>query len=218
LSTGEAGFSYKLTQRLIFGEGYKPSLAQELPRGEARLFFLGQALSRGKGKTDGYHERIVPIPARARPALGQKARRDQLGLLARSRVERTEEARLKLLKPAICVLLQGAPEKLDFKDNRPQRWLDQLDQEVDRCFFDQLWNDMDLPPEEANVRWDQLLVTACWRLLQRATGEAPVPLARRYRAVASAENVFRGSARQKFPGASLSSLDRSHHDRTSEAT
>jgi CRISPR system Cascade subunit CasA len=211
LSVPERGFHYTLTSRLLFEEDFHPPPAQkELPDKDA-LFWLGQVLSRGQGSTAGYHERIVPIPPKVRSFFQSQDARGKLGQRAKDRIQMASDARLKLLGMSLRVLLQGGPDKVDNEDRRTDRWLDAFDQEVDRLFFEHLWSAASLTAEEAKKSWQQTLVDLAWKLLQQATHEAPIPLVRRYRAIARAEQTFLAIAFKSFQ--SRPSLSRNTHDR-----
>jgi CRISPR system Cascade subunit CasA len=212
ISIPASGFHYTRTQALILGQEYKAPPAQE-PPAKGSFFWLGQVLSRGQGTTEGYHERLVPIPPRVQGFLREKMQRDRLAGLAKDRVRQASDARLKVLSFALKVLLQGGPEKLDNKDSRPERWLVRFDQQIDSLFFERLWEDATISRTEADARWNQLLVDLAWSQLQQATHEAPVPLVRRFRAIAQAERAFLASARKHFQTTPTPS--RNHDDRTS---
>ncbi|MEE8524024.1 MAG: hypothetical protein V3T72_08835 [Thermoanaerobaculia bacterium] len=122
---------------------------------------------------------------------------------AQARVERVGDVQKRILRPALCALLQGAPEDLNLRDDRPQRWLDRLDGTVDDVFFDDLWRDFDLDAEDADANWEGRLYDLARTQLDDAKRSAPVPEARGYRAVATAEMIFEGAARKhlkhRFP-------------------
>jgi CRISPR system Cascade subunit CasA len=103
-----------------------------------------------------------------------------------------------VLAPALLALVQGGPKKLDYKDDRPRRWLEAFDAAIDAEFFERLWADLDSPPPEARRAWTGRVLELARAQLDRALDEAPTPVARRYRAIAAAERVFEGSKRNKF--------------------
>ena len=213
LSVPGRGFHYTLSSRLLFGEDFEVPPAQQDAPGKGPLFWLGQVLSRGQGSTEGYHERIVPIPPKVRSLFQSQDAWGQLGQRAKDRIQVASDARLKLLGMSLRVLLQGGPDKVNNEDKRTDRWLDAFDQEVDRFFFEHLWTDAQLPLDQANQRWRQTLVDLAWTLLQQATREAPIPLVRRYRAIARAEQTFGAIAYKSFQ--TRPSLPRNPHDGTS---
>ncbi|MFW6085770.1 MAG: type I-E CRISPR-associated protein Cse1/CasA [Myxococcota bacterium] len=197
LTVGSAGFGYRLTQALAFGADFVPGAALELRSedGEEPLFLAG-TLVRGQGKTDGYRERIVPIPKKVRRMFARSDARQQLGELAKRRVERAAEVQGRVLKPAVLVLLQGGPEELNRKDERAAPWLQAFDDDVDRVFFPSLWAAAEGDAETAEAAWERQLVDIAQQQLEMAIESAPIPQARRYRAIAAAERVFWGSARK----------------------
>ncbi len=202
LTIGARGFHYQLTQALLFGADYSPPPAQRLIKGDPENLLLhASALARGQGTTDGLHERFVPIPPKIRPRLALAAERDKLATMAKERVDAVARASRKVLRPALLVLLQSGPESLNNDDDRAARWLMRLDEDVDRAFFEQLWEDADLPAEEARRRWERTVLDLARAVLEEAIREAPVAAVRRYRAEATAERVFFGCARKHLPDA-----------------
>lgn len=194
-----AGFHYRVTQDLLFGGDYQPAPAQAPASGEVSAVLLCRVLARGMGETNGLHERVLPLPANPLAILRKADGRDRLGALARRRVALVDEVQQRSLKPALLALLQGAPEKLTFKDDRPRRWLDAHDARVDAVFFECLWRDMDLPETEADRRWLATVTYLARDELRRAVDSVPLPAVRRYRAQAAAERILEGSFRNRYP-------------------
>ena len=211
LTAGSAGFSYKLTQELLFSGDWAPGISQQIQRDDPeRLLFCAAVLVRGQGKTDGLRKRLLPLPPRVRAILGSSQDRATLETRAKRRVDDSAIAWRRILRPALLVLLQAAPDKLDFTDDRSRSWLEKFDTMVDQIFFDHLWRtvervDPDPASEEAEARedehavsWQRELVGIAQSLLEDAMQSIPLPAARRYRALAAAERVFRGSAIKHF--------------------
>jgi len=199
-SMSEAGFKYDYVQDLMFGE-WNPGAAGE-PRAEpADCLWVGQVLARGQGKTQGYHERWVSVPSKARRLFLQvddRAKLAQLGKRSKAWVERASTARRNVLKPALLTALQGAPEKLKFDDDRIESYLMRLDSALDDEFFRLLFSHVDDPPEVADEAFERRLVELARTQLESALSSMPIPSARRWRAEAQAARVFFGSARKHF--------------------
>ena len=200
LTVGPGGFSYHLMTKLLLLGEYPRRPALLLREGDGKEpVVVAQVLVRGQGKTEGYHQRLIPIPAKARRRLLAAGGDDELRGIARERIQQAGKAASSVLRPALCALLQGGKDKLDFSDPRPRTWLDRFDAAVDHHFFPDLWDAVDVPREEHESAWNQRL----WRLaeeqLEDAIASAPVPLAQRPRAVAKAELLFRGTARNHLP-------------------
>jgi CRISPR system Cascade subunit CasA len=204
LTVPSAGFDYKRTTDLLFGGDFRPSPAQQpsTEGGEEPLFYA-TAMTRGQGKTEGLHQRIVPLPKAVQRRFFRRgadpSERDRLAQRAQQRIQHVADAKKKVLKPALVHLLQAGPDKADYSDERPNRWLAQLEGEVDRIFFDRLWRDADLSESEAQAVWQRELVEVAEKILLEAQLRVPLPSARRYRAWSASERVFHGSARKTFP-------------------
>ncbi len=192
--------SYNIVQDVIFGSDYEPSAASIVRQedGESPVI-VGRVLVRGQGKTEGYFERIIPCPPKARRMLASLDGRRTLGSLARERIELTMIARNKVLKPAILHLLQGGPEKLKFDDDRANPFSDSFERLVDTTFFPSLFDSVDLDPNMARQKWVAQLLAFARSILDDAIRGTPIPTVRRYRAISAAEGWFHGSSRKNFP-------------------
>lgn len=175
------GLSYRLVQRVLFGREFQCSAASVPQPGDGdEPLLLCQVLVRGQGKTDGYHERFIPVPPKNRKWLATGDGRQRLGEI--------EEVESRALKPAIAALLQGGPQKLNYREP--------FDREIDRVFFAQLFADIELPFEEARLKWLECLLEFARSTLDFAKQSAPVPSARLFRASAAADRIFNGAARE----------------------
>jgi CRISPR system Cascade subunit CasA len=194
LTISESGFPYRRVHEILFQGEYASGAAGEIrPDDPDRVFFTATALARGQGKTGGLHQRLVPLPAHVRHRFGRPEERDRLGARAKDYVNLVATADRKALHPSLCALLQGGPEKLDLTDDRTRRWRKTFEAEVDDHFFHKLWEDADLPDTEAKIRWADSLRTWALQQVGDAIAGAPIPDARRYRAVAAAERIFHGA-------------------------
>lgn len=202
-----SGLHYRLLTDLLFEGGeYEPAPAQTPRRedrvGESDPLFVARVLVRGQGETGGLHERAVPIPADRVALVSDPEARRSLAKLARLRIEQVAAVQNKALRPALRALLQGAPEELNRKDDRPKAFVDRLDHEVDRIFFEHLWNDIELDADEQVTRWNRTLFERARALFEEAIETVPSPDARHYRALALAERRFYGAAYKLLPGLS----------------
>ncbi|NLI77823.1 MAG: type I-E CRISPR-associated protein Cse1/CasA [Candidatus Riflebacteria bacterium] len=204
LTIPRTGFSYRRTQELLVGSDFAPGCTQRIsPRDPAELLFVGWALVRGQGKTEGLHQRTLRIPGHIRRSLAAAEGKVRLEQLAKRRVTVVGEVQKGVLKPALCALLQAGKDTLDFSDERPRRWIDRHESAVDDVFFDHLWADAELDPAEADRRWQTLVLDLARHQLQHAMTACPLPAARRYRAWCAAERLFFGLARKKYPEVEL---------------
>lgn len=191
----EAGFSYRVLQRLL-GDEFEPGAALRPRERDGDALLLASVLVRGQGKTGGFHERVLPVPREAVEILRRADSRADLGRLAKERVEMVSLVQNRVLRPALKVLLQGGPEKLNQDDDRPDPWVRAHDAEVDALFFERLWVDLGRDPGDAAPEWAREVIALARRQLDAAFDGAPFPVARRYRAIAAAERVFEGAARK----------------------
>lgn len=204
-TAGGNGFSYKVISELLLGDSFDRSAAMELrPDDRAGVLLVARVLPRGQGKTQGLHERVLPIPEKARPTVfGAKAQRDPVARLAKERVEDVAKVQNKVLHVALCALLQAVAEdqKLDLTDDRTQRWKRAFDERIDAIFFGALWEDLDLAardPNAAKNRWQKRAIEIAREVFREAVTAVPLPSVRAYRARAISERVFEGSARKNF--------------------
>lgn len=198
-----SGFSYKVLSELLTGEKIDHAAAMTPQPGDAPdMLLIARVLVRGQGKTEGLHERVLPIPLSARRRVfGPPPERASVAKLARERVDDVTMVQNKVLHVALCALLQAVVEgqKLDRNDERTQRWKDDFDARVDQVFFERLWADLGATDaEDARSRWQRALVDLAWAVFLDATDAVPLPSVRRYRARAIAERVFMGSAHKHF--------------------
>lgn len=202
LTVSESGFSYDRVRDLLAQENWKHGAAGELRDADGdHPFWVGQALVRGQGKTDGYHERWIPVPPNVVDWFRDDDRRKMLASRAAAWVEMAGVTRLKVLKPAILALLQGGPKKLDYKDERADFATERFDREIDAHFFEQLFAHLDDTEEDADTAWQIWLRKHAWAELERDFNAVPIPIARRPRAIARAEHRFRASAYENLPRA-----------------
>lgn len=199
---------YSVAHQVLFdGGAFQPSLLQQVhesdPTRGATLAF--RVFSRTQGGSDGYHERFIPVPGAALGFLGQ--RRDVAAGVAKNMAGMARDARLKVLRPAVLLLMQAAKESPEFKQPETALWAarftDTLDQCVDEAFFPALWNILDemgdgAPGSEMLQPWSRFLVERVRAEFARACAGLPISSALRYRAMAKAENLLEGSLRKNL--------------------
>lgn len=196
----KVGFPYEEATELLLGQAFEPSATQRIQRADPAVVWLGLwSFVRGQGKTEGLHERLISLPAKVRGALATEELRNTLADRARARVKRASEVSGGVLRPALKVLLQAGPEKLKMEDDRPQRWTQAFNKAVDDIFFPALFDDLEKPGDAAEGAFDARLLELAREQLEAAIAGAPLPAARRPRAIAAAERAFRGCARKVLP-------------------
>lgn len=197
LTLAATGFTYRKLHELLFGDWTRPP-ALELHEGDGDApTLVAMALVRGQGKTEGYHERWIPIPGKARRFFARGGEAQRLAERSKDQLERAALADRTVLKPALCTLLQGTG-KNDLTDDRARPWLDRLQARIDDHFFAELFDAAALDGDEARVRWDRILVALIRQTFEEALGEVPMPTAHQHRTCAVAEARFRAALRKTF--------------------
>lgn len=202
LTVSATGFGYRLTRELLLGNEYTSAPAGNLRKEDgAEPYFLASTLVRGNGRTEGLQRRAIRIPQRVRRLLTTNEGRGRLAGASSERIEATKDVQRKVLRPALCRLIQDGAERLDLRDERIGHWMKDHDESVDQIFFQRLWEDADRDPSAAKTGWERTVLDLARNVLQSSIESAPIPASRRYRAVARAEQLFEACSRKHFPDA-----------------
>jgi CRISPR system Cascade subunit CasA len=193
------GFHYRLVSELLLGGKYRPAPAQRLTTADSALpwIWLARGVVRGQGKTEGFHERRVPLSPRMRTLM---ARNEQavLAAISNERIEAIGAVR-KLLWQALLVLLNNGATGQDASDpvkDKASRLAKTFEREEDARFFDDLSAEVeadDAPAERLN--WLIGLVERAEGHLAAAFDTGPRSAMRRYRARSAALSRFKGGLR-----------------------
>ena len=203
LTLAAGGFTYRrVAEYLTSGDYEQPVLLQATPTerdtGE-EMRIVARAMVRGQGKTEGYHERSVPLRARTVKALGSAAGTQSIGDLSRERIKQVQVVQRILSHAIQTFLARGRPDSIRPEDRQRARgWLNQLDAAVDADYFDSLQVEFEADPDgQAAVRrlWLRWVIDQARVLLQDAVSTLPCPAVHRYRARTSAESLFEGRIR-----------------------
>lgn len=201
------GLDAELLRRLIFADGLRLSALQRpAPDWTGDMWLTASVLVRGKGKTDGFHEQGVPVPAPMRARVfGPPAVRDPLNGLCKSGIEYAATMQQRVLWPAIRALLTATeaiptPKRdallrlrgHDFETAFKDRWSDE--------FFPWFWSAAESADTQAALaKWARQLRDAGLETLNRAAESLPRHAGRRYRACVAAQRVFWHCLYGKFP-------------------
>lgn len=193
LTLSEEGFTPKRLTDLLFEQGFELTPLQKPQAGDGHGWFVASCLVRGQGRTEGFHRAEIPVPAAARRALLQPARRETLGQLAQKLLGDAKDIQ-KALGTALTVLTEGGPDKADFE--RAEAWVkaarSQFAKRWEQHYFLTLWRGADEPHDAVRSDWQQLLVDAGQALLDEASTRLPLPSNRRWRALTQAQSAWRG--------------------------
>lgn len=193
LTLSADGFTPQRLTDLLFEQGFELTPLQRPPSGEGDGWFAASCLVRGQGTTEGFHRAQVPVPAKARRALLQKANREMLGKLAHQLLGDARDVQ-RALATALTVLSEGGPDKADFE--RVEKWINAARADFaktwEQHYFPTLWRGADEGHEAVRRDWQQRLIDAGQALLDEAATRLALPSSRRWRALTQAESAWRG--------------------------
>ncbi len=194
LGISASGFDYRRTAELLFGREYQRPPAQ-IPTSEddvEGLMMSARAIAGGQSKTDGYHERHVPIPGRTRKLLIAR-RLDELAVIATARIEIIAAVRA-VLWAALATLFDKGGEDDKFSDGATEKaakFCRPFEQQEDSRFFYDMDPEVESDdPEEVRLRWSLGVASRAETVLEHAFSAGPRNAEHRYRARAAALNRF----------------------------
>lgn len=198
LTISSNGFDYKLVTELIFGGKYKSPIAQNLTQylADERLVLVAQGIARGQGKTEGYHERRVPISPKVRSLLVAN-QREPLARLATQRIAIIGEVR-KLLWVALAVLFASGKsgDSSDGNKTKASKFSAPFEAAEDARFFDDLNEEIEaIDPTAQRLQWMLGLVDRAEAILKIAFDAGPRNGVQKYRAQSAALSRFHGGLR-----------------------
>jgi CRISPR system Cascade subunit CasA len=202
-----SGFNYKLMAELAWGTKYRRTTAQIIRPGDGShgLSLLGQCIARGQSKTEGYHERRIPLSKKGIGFL-LSGQADLPAEIAKARVQDVATMRRSILRTALFYLLEGGTEKPDFERRTAnlqiQAFVQAFERLEDSRFFDDLNREIEAEdPNAERLAWLLGLAERAEAVLRSAFAIGPQCGERRYRARARALSYFHGALRsdKHFP-------------------
>jgi len=207
LSITQRGFNYRLMSDLLFSGNYSKALLQEIHTNDPDLGLSVQAcgVARGQGITEGYHQRMVKLEKQPISLL-KRGKGNILAPIAEERVQQIGDMRGKVLRPALFVLLQDGTDDINYQSKttvpQAEKWLKAFEHKVDQIFFERLWLEVAVDPEDRNdirQKWVEELRDLALIQLKKAERAAPLATMRRYRAVTRARGMFYSQLSKQFP-------------------
>lgn len=201
LTLGSDGFNYGLAAELAWGSKYRKTLAQALRAedGIAGISLLAQGVVRGQGKTEGYHERRIPLTKKAIGYL-RGGQTDLPAAIAAARVKAVATMRGSVLRTALFYLLEAGTEKIDFDRRTAKQQIEAFIRTFERTedarFFEDLNREIEAEDRNAErLAWMLGLAERAEVLLRSAFAIGPQSGERRYRARSRALSYFHGALR-----------------------
>ena len=206
LTLAAGGFTYKRVTEYLSEWG--PPLLLRPTRSEQNSTdtqLVARAMVRGQGKTEGYHERIIPLRPKTVRLFGGAGGAQELGDIARQRIEQVGIVQ-RILSHAIQVFAaRGNADGVTPEHRALARpWLNKLDEIVDRTFFEDLQTELeagdDSGRQSIRKRWllndnQSGVVDHARSVLHGAEDSLPCRAMYRYRARVKAEGLFEGRLR-----------------------
>jgi CRISPR system Cascade subunit CasA len=210
------GFSYKRLVPLLFPSPTDPKAPTRAPLQEwapddpdEGLSVVARVVVRGQGKTEGVHERRVPVSKTLRRFLSPEVATDEAARVASARVEDAGQFARRVLFPAVLAVYTAAPsagERArddDAAKGRANAALARFDAAVDATFFSDLEAELMLPGNSVA----QNAVRGTWLARLRDIGRdvldsvlhsAPSAAMRHYRTRVRARGRFDAAFRRHF--------------------
>jgi CRISPR system Cascade subunit CasA len=196
-SVSREGFSYRKLADLLDPAKFRlPPLARLFgsdPVEGAEL--VAESICRGQGKTEGYHERRIPIPKNALNIIASS--QSAASMLADKRAAALSEIRTAL-RSGLFVLSQGGADRTSAGKEAAKKfaepWLERFERAADRSFLNELWDEAsasECAREDIYIKWLKAQLSFAQGLLSEAFQAFPYPAARRYHARAQAGIAFR---------------------------
>lgn len=207
LTLAAGGFTYKRVTEYLTDWGLPPLLrpTRSEQRSSETMQLVARAMVRGQGKTEGYHERIIPLRHKTVRLFGRTDGTEGFGDIARQRIEQIGIVQ-RILSHAIQVFAaRGDADRVSPEHRALARpWLNRLDAIVDRTFFDDLQTEFEADDNDKrqSIRNQWLLnddkdgvIDHARNILHDAEDSLPCPALYRYRARVNAEGLFEGRMR-----------------------
>ncbi len=193
-SLDSRGFSYRVLCRILFGEGSTrifglPSAMKVRP-GETEMAIVARGVTRGQGKTEGFHERVIPLHTAMKRAMIDDDARETLGQIA-DRQQKEIAQITSALRLACAVVASGGaadkPGQAAYAQAEP--YPRRLEAEADAGFFDALEARL-TEGEAAKADYLRGLIGTAQGLLAEASEAIPCPARARWRARERAPVAF----------------------------
>ncbi|WP_323024501.1 type I-E CRISPR-associated protein Cse1/CasA [Castellaniella sp.] len=200
LTVSRNGFEYKLMSDLLTGGRFTQGAAWRLdgwPQ-DVALQVIAQVTVRGQGKTEGYHERRVPVSPKLRWLL-MGAQRPLIARMAQTRIQAIADMR-KLLWGSLALLFANGENNSgnDAISDRASRFARPFEQQEDGRFFEDLAAQAEADVEQQESVYLQWLIGLAGRaegVLLQAFEAGPRSGMQRYRARSAALSRFHAGLR-----------------------
>lgn len=207
LTVSPEGLTAKLLRDILFEDGYTPAAMQRVQPGPTACAhsFRVSVLVGGQGRTDGFHQAAIPIPAPAARLLFNKgAGRDQLADVSKIGLSDAGAMQNKVLAPALLSFLEAGPTQINFDKRETNAWRQQAVAAFQAAwgneFFPWLWSIAEQSDvAQARLLWLHSLRAAALAVFDDAVARFPQRAGRCYRGRVRARGLFYGCLFKAFP-------------------
>lgn len=201
LSIKESGFNYAVMSRILSMNGFQHGAAWRLCDwpADSSLSITAQVVSRDQGKTEGYHERQLPISPKTRRLI-EIGRQSVVGTLASKRVEAIKSMRFILHDSLVVLFASGKTgNQVNMSvAKKAERFALSFEKAEDARFFDDLTLHIeaeDSQQEDVYTTWLVGLAGRAEHALRAAFDAGPRNTMQRYKARSEALRYFNGGLR-----------------------
>ncbi|WP_020373819.1 type I-E CRISPR-associated protein Cse1/CasA [Sulfobacillus thermosulfidooxidans] len=190
------GLDANVLRRLVFRDQMQLSFLQDPSSSQSGSSWLvASVLVRGQGKTEGFRQVYLHVPAHVRRVLGRKSDDyfDKLASVAKIGIDYAGKMEI-VLKRAVFAFLEASDSdiKLD-NDTFSHWWLKVSTNYHERWqieYFPWLWHAIDANIDGAPTRWAKMLVNYAKTVLVEAEKSLPCKTSRQWKAIIAANQTF----------------------------
>lgn len=201
LTVSASGWTPQRLSDLVLQQGFQLTALQKPRAGlDRQAWFIASVLARNKGKTEGFHRTVIPVPASALALLGSPTERARIARAAAQLREDASEVQ-RTLSMALVVLASGGPETVKSVSDVLTAWakacLGRFTRGWSERYFDALWRLVDTPIDDVRCDWQASLVLQARKTLIEAEARLPTPTGRRWRGRVNASSLLNASLKKK---------------------
>ena len=207
LTLASGGFTYRRIVHYLTSQDWRRPPLLEATRAEREtpspMQLVARGMVRGQGKTEGWHERIIPFREKILMAMHSPRETQELEEICQERIEQIAAVQ-RILRHAIAVFAAGGDSTRVQDEHRARAnpWVNKLDEFEDARFFSTLQTEYEAESDQrGRIRDDWLMnqrdgvVDRARRILLNAADSLPCPSVHRYRAWVRAEGIFESRIR-----------------------
>ena len=197
VTVGGTGFGYRQVARYLDPDRYTlPELAEPGPADNTSdgMYLVARAVARGNGKTEGYHEKAIPLRVKAAGMLRNRGQQAELHRIADERLKTVAEVQ-SILGHAVKTYLQNGESSGQTKKEHQKvisNARNKLNQAIEGDFWNHLQEELE-SEDRVRTRWDWhngVVVPQARKILESVCQSSLNHHLDRYKATTEAEDLF----------------------------